>query len=149
MRRLIIFISALILSGCTSLNLTTLEKINPAEKTALIEYGIDGIVGPLKEILRKNGWSIIVSTGAERTAGKIGTEVNIIRSAERTTRYRFIIEQSYIGRCMASTQNFVSHYSITLVDNTTGGEVALIKGETSCFINPSDDQDFVKAIKGL
>jgi hypothetical protein len=63
MRQLIVAMVLLALEGCSTNKVTTFEKVNPDQKTALVDPGTYGVLGVLKENLRKNGWALIVSRG--------------------------------------------------------------------------------------
>lgn len=127
----------LLICGCAHADLTVLKKVNQSEKIALIATGTYGVLGPLKTILRKNGWVLIVDSGAEKTLGKIGSETDLTTTHERHPFYRFRVFQRERDEC--------SRYEIVLIDNRTGQEISFIKGVSDC----ADDDDLAAAIAEL
>jgi hypothetical protein len=144
MRKTIISLMVL-LSGCASSEATVYGRVDQNDKTALIDAGNSGVLKIVKRELVANGWSLVVSSGNEILTGRTGSETYLVKETTVKARYRVIVDQRVYDSCFPAGDAI--DYGISLVDNRTGKEVAIISGN-GC-VTDATRENLKKAISEL
>jgi len=107
----------------TSNDYVVMDKVSDESKTITVEPGSNPFMMSLKRILASNGWTIEVFAGAKVTTIEEGIETE---SDTFNTKYVLTSDYNY-GKDVV-LGDFLSHYSITIIDVETRSEVLLMNG---------------------
>lgn len=129
MKKLFIILLFCISTGCAQHNYQKHSEFDNSDKSITVDEGSSGLNGAIKNILRKNGWTLSVNGSAEVTDGTLGEKTHLTKYDSFNTRYRLYVGyNNYYGHCLFGLGDEVN-YEISIIDNKQGTEVVTIDGQ--------------------
>jgi len=123
----ITLIIAFLVCSCASSNIESYNKIDAENKTITVPPG-GGANAAIKKSLKDNGWSLKIDSTSLKTVGTNDKSINQVTTIESDTRYR-LLSSFVTGDFSCLTCRCVKSYNISIIDNKTGEEVAILDGE--------------------
>ena len=119
----------LLLSACMSADLRQYGKIDNSEKSITVPPG-GGLAAELKDILNKQGWTLVVDRGPDVIAGTSGGSVNLKSYNTFNSRYRLLLSATRFDTCIGHMDG-AYRYNMSMIDNKTGQEI-MVMGGSAC-----------------
>jgi len=114
-------------TGCMSYSVQTFGTFDSTQKTITVPAGGKSLNGKIKNMLRSEGWRLLVDRGPRVTEGQLGEETKLQEYDSFNSRYRLALSYHWIDISLRF-QDIYSH-DISLIDNETGAEVITLSGE--------------------
>ena len=127
MRNIIILSIVICLTGCMSYNVQTFGEFDPEQKTITVHAGGKSLNGKIKNMLRTEGWQLIVDRGPRITEGEFGEKTKLQEYDSFNSRYRLAL--AYRRMDISLRLQVIYSYDISLIDNKTGTEVITLSGK--------------------
>ncbi len=144
MKKLFAFVILILLASCMSPDVEKYAEIDKNQKTITVPPGSSVLKGPLKKILKENGWKMYVYSGPSVTEGTIGQRTRLSNYKTFKSRYYLYVAYRYYDICVMPYSRY-GDYEIVMVDNKNGAEIFTIAGK-GCFKDAVES--FEKQIKG-
>jgi len=119
------FIGLGLLAGCSESELYTTERAT--DKTVMVPAGLSSTAKGIKNVFKQAGWKTFVSGGSTETTGSGGKYINVNTRAKYPARYSVWANSRVYDLCIPRFNDAIS-YSISVVDNISGEEVAAFGG---------------------
>jgi hypothetical protein len=126
MKKALVIVIALFLSGCMYHNVQNYSFIDLSQKTVTVPSGAKGLKGELKKVLAEEGWQLSVDRGPSVVEGEFGSNTKLESYDTFNTRYRLYVYYHQYDICF-NLDPAIS-YEISFIDNKTGSEVFTIEG---------------------
>ncbi|MDY0882329.1 hypothetical protein ACFPL7_22330 [Dongia soli] len=115
-----------LLSGCVSANMHTYGTPDRSERSVTVPPG-GGLTAEIKEVFKRNGWTMVVDRGPQVTSGSLGSDTHLEKYDTFNTRYRLMLDYSQFDICLGHMDG-AYNYNMSFVDNKTGEELMAMGG---------------------
>lgn len=128
-RYLLFLICIFILIGCGTHNLRVYKPLIKNERSITVPPGGHALTGAIKDLLKKNNWTLYVDSENIMHEGEADKTVKITSKETFKTRYRLMVTSSVYDVCIPSiSYNPAISYDLSIVDNIEGDEVMSLSG---------------------
>jgi len=127
-RYLLFLICIFILIGCGTHNLRVYKPLIKNERSITVPPGGHALTGAIKDLLKKNNWTLYVDSENIMHEGKADKTVKITSKETFKSRYRLMASSHVYDTCSLISDNPAISYDISIVDNISGDEVMNLSG---------------------
>lgn len=128
-RYLLFLICIFILSGCGTHNLRAYKPLIKNERSITVPPGGHALTGAIKDLLKKNNWTLYVDSKNTMLQGETSPTVKITSKETFKTRYRLMASSRVYDSCsLLGENNPAISYDISIVDTIDGDEVMNLSG---------------------
>jgi len=116
------------LSGCASVKINQMGRIDKSEKTIFVPAGSAGLTGSIKGALAKDGWQMVVPSGQTVTDGEMGPRVHLKTQDASLARYKLALGWEQFDVRLIDFDPMY-RFDISIVDRRNGVEVITASGK--------------------
>jgi hypothetical protein len=129
-RFLIMSICVAFLFGCGTHNLRAYKPLIKSEHSITVPPGGHALTGAIKDLLKKNNWTLYVDSENVMYQGESAPSIKITSKETFKTRYRLLVKSNQYDVCIpGGSDNPAVYYDISIVDNIDGDEVMNLSGQ--------------------
>jgi len=125
----LIVLIPLLVSACMSADLRQYGKIDNTQKSITVPPG-GGLIAELKDILTKQGWTLVVDRGPDVIEGQSGESVKLKSYNTFNSRYRLLLSANRFDTCIGRMDG-AYRYNMSMIDNKSGQEI-MVMGGAAC-----------------
>ena len=125
---LIMLFCVAFLFGCGTHNLRAYKPLIKSERSITVPPGGRALTGAIKDLLKKNNWTLFIDTETVIHEGHEVPSFKITSKKTLKTRYELLVSFSQFDTCIPRGDPAIA-YDISIIDNTDSEEVMNLSGE--------------------